>query len=704
MCYICSMISRAAVCNLCEAMCALRVEVDGDRVVDLRGDPDDPLSRGHICPKAFALRDVHDDPDRLRTPVRRGPDGWTKISWDEALDLVAGELARIRGTHGPDAVAVYQGNPVVHSLGATTHGQPFLRMLSTRNRYSATSLDQLPHQIVAHQMYGNQWLLPVPDIDRTDHLLVLGANPFVSNASIMTAPGFGRRVTRLHNRGGRMVVVDPRRTETARHADEHHFIRPGTDAALLFAMVGVILHEGLARPANYVDGLDEVRRTVEPFTPERAAAVTGVAAGTVRRLARDFATARSAACYGRVGVSTQRYGALCHWGIQLLNALTGNLDRAGGTMLTTPAVDPIRSGVLNPGSYGRWTSRVRELPEVGGELPAVTLADEIRTPGPGQVRALFTVAGNPVLSVPGGSALTEALCGLDFMVAVDFYINETTRHANVILPPTEALERDHYDLVFHMLAVRNTARYTPAVFPKPESARHDWQIFAELGRRYHSLVRSGSWIDRLLLRAKPARIVDLGLRFGPYRLSLRRLRRSPNGRDLGALRARLPGRLGTRDRRVRGAPERLVEAADRAATELLDSFDERALLLVGRRQLRGNNSWLHNSVAMVKGRPRHHLLMRPEDMRARGIRDDARVRVRSRSGELVTDARPTSDLMRGVVSLPHGFGHDRPGVQLSTARLVAGASVNDVTDPFAVDETGATAVLNGVPVTVEAAE
>ncbi|GAB3451351.1 molybdopterin oxidoreductase family protein [Streptomonospora sediminis] len=692
--------SRKSVCPLCEAMCALRVDVHDDRIVGLRGDPDDPLSRGHICPKAFALQDVHDDPDRLRTPVRRGPDGWTEISWDDALDLVAEELARIRREHGADAVAVYQGNPVVHSLGSMTHGPAFVRTLATRNRYSATSLDQLPHQIVAHQMYGNQWLLPVPDIDRTDHLLVLGANPVVSNGSIMTAPGFGRRLTELRKRGGRLVVVDPRRTETARRADAHHPIRPGTDAALLFAMAHVILREDLARPAHYIGGIAKVVRAVEPFTPERAAAVTGIAAGDIRRLARAFATAPSAACYGRMGVSTQRYGVLCQWGIQLLNALTGNLDRPGGTLLTAPAIDPIRNGAVDPGSYGRWASRVRGLPEIGGELPAVTLADEIRSPGSGQVRALLTVAGNPVLSVPGGTALAETLPGLDFMAAIDFYINETTRHADVILPPTDALERDHYDLVFHLLAVRNTARYAPALFPKPDTARHDWQIFAELGRRYRSLVRSGAWTDWLMLRTTPARIVDLGLRFGPYRLSLRRLRRSPNGRDLGALRPSLPGRLRTRDRRVRGAPPILVAAADRAATELLDPPDEHELLLVGRRQTRGNNSWLHNTARLVSGRPRHHLLMHPDDMRDRGIPDGGRARVRSRSGELVTDVRATTDLMRGVVSLPHGFGHDRPGVRLSTARRVAGESANDVTDPLDVDETGATAILNGFPVTV----
>ncbi|MEV4805642.1 molybdopterin-dependent oxidoreductase [Nonomuraea sp. NPDC049421] len=692
-------ITRPGRCTLCEAMCALRVTTSGDRVIDIRGDEDDPLSAGHLCPKALALADLHDDPDRLRTPVRRTGDGWREIGWEEAFDLVAGELAGIGRRHGADAVAVYLGNPVTHSLGAMTHAPAFANLLGTRNRFSASSVDQLPHQVVARLLYGNQWLVPVPDIDRTAYFLVFGANPAVSNGSLMTAPGLPRRIRALLARGGKMVLFDPRRTETARLGGEHHFIRPGTDAALILGLVRVILDEGLARPATYVDGLGEVRRALEPFTPERVEAATGVAPGTVRRVAREFAAAPAAACYGRTGVSTQRFGTLCQWGIQLLNIVTSNLDRPGGTMFARPAVDPIATRQIDPGRQGRWRSRVRGLPEFGGELPVAALAEEISTPGAGQVRGLVTVAGNPVLSTPGGPALDEALAGLDFMVSVDFYVNETTRHAHVILPPTGPLERDHYDLIFHLLAVRDTARYVPAVLPKPPGARHDWEIFRELARRYG--IRRGALRAALMLRLRPDRIVDLGLRTGPYRLTLDRLRRLPQGADLGELRPSLPRRLQTPRRRVRTAPPVLLAAARDAVTELLRPPDPGALLLIGRRHLRANNSWMHNSRRLVKGRPRHHLLMHPGDMAARDLGDGDLVTVRSAAGELTVEASASADVMPGTVSLPHGYGHDLPGVRLSVARELPGPSANAVTDPARLDQVSGTAVLNGVPVTVE---
>ncbi|MEU1391203.1 MULTISPECIES: molybdopterin-dependent oxidoreductase [unclassified Nonomuraea] len=698
------MVTRLATCNLCEAMCGLRVDLDGDRITGIRGDEDDPLSAGHLCPKAVALQDVREDPDRLRRPVVRTPDGWREVPWAHAFDLVAARLAGTRIVHGPDAVAVYLGNPVVHSLGALTHAPPFARLLGTRNRYSAASLDQLPHQYVARHLYGSQWLLPVPDIDRTAYFLAFGANPAVSNGSVMSAPGVVRRIRDLRARGGRMVLFDPRRTETARLADEHHFVRPGTDAALILAMVGLIIADGAARPAPYVDGLDRLAPALEAFTPERAAAVTGVPAEVITRIAAEFAAAPTAAAYGRIGVSTQRFGTLCQWGIQLLNLVTGNLDRPGGTLMSRPAVDPVRNRLIDPGHEGRWRSRVRGLPEFGGELPAAALAEEIRTPGEGQVRALVTIAGNPVRSAPGGHELSRALAGLDFMVSLDFYVNETTRHADVILPPTDLLERDHYDLVFNLVAVRDHARYTPAVLPRTPGARHDWEILRELARRYRRLVRAGSLSDRLMLRLPPERIVDLGLRAGPYRLSVARLRRHPHGLDLGPLKPSLPGRLRTPGRRVQAAPPVLLDGLARARAELLAPAAAPAragLLLIGRRHLRDDNSWLHNSARLAKGRPRHHLLMHPDDLRARGLTDGAPVRVRSRSGEVTVEVSASEDVMPGVVSLPHGYGHDRPGVLLSVAATLGGASANDLTDPCLLDELTGTAALNGVPVTVE---
>lgn len=476
--------TRLGVCNLCEAICGLTLTLthgpSGTAVTGVRGNPDDPLSRGHICPKGVAIADVTSDPDRLTRPVRRVGEGadarWEEIGWDEAVGLVVDGLARTRERYGDDAVAVYLGNPNVHSLGAMTHGTALVKALGTRNRFSATSVDQLPHQLVAHWMFGHQLLLPIPDLDRTSYFLVVGGNPMASNGSLMTVPDFPARLRALQARGGRMVVLDPRRTETAEAADEHHFVRPGSDAFVLLAMVRTLIDDGVAVPPELSRGYDDLAAALEPFTAERAERMSGLPAADVRRLARELAAADRAVVYSRMGVSTGAFGSVGVWAVNLLNALTGNLDRVGGAMFTSPAIDVVGSGMISRGHWDKWRSRVRGLPEALGELPVSALAEEIDTPGEGQVRALLTVAGNPVLSTPDGARLERAVEGLDFMAAVDIYVNETTRHADVILPPTTALERDHYDLVFHALAVRNTARFTPAVLPRADHQRHDWQI------------------------------------------------------------------------------------------------------------------------------------------------------------------------------------------------------------------------------------
>ncbi|MGZ8737490.1 MAG: molybdopterin-dependent oxidoreductase, partial [Nocardioides sp.] len=674
------------------------------RVTGVRGNPDDPLSRGHICPKAFALQDVYDDPDRLRRPVRRTASGWQEVSWDEALDLVADRLAATITAHGRDALAIYLGNPNVHSLGSMTHGTAMVKSFRTRNKYSATSVDQLPHQLLAYLLYGHQLLLPVPDIDRTQHLLVLGANPMASNGSLMTVPDFPNRVRELKARGGRLVVLDPRRTETAKVADEHLFVRPGTDAHLLLAMLRTILDEGLETVPSYVDGLDAVRRTVEPFTPERAESATGVAAGDVRRLARELAAAESAAVYGRIGVSVQEFGLVCQWAVQVLNAVTGNLDRPGGTMFTRPAIDAVGRRLIGRGHLGLWRSRVRDLPEFGGELPVATLADEILTPGDGQVKALLTVAGNPVSSTPDGKRLGEAIAGLDFHAAIDFYVNETTRHADVILPPTSALERDHYDLVFHILAVRNTARFTPAVYPKPKGALHDWEIYREVAlRTAHRLGAKRSLRKRIAqqarMRLSPTRTVDLLLRTDASKLSLRKLAAHPDGLDLGPLQPCLPERLQTKDHRIDLAPATVLDDLARLEATVEAPVEAGELRLIGRRHQRDCNSWMHNSERLIKGRARHQLLMHPDDLAARGMDDGSVVEVTSRVGKVQVEVAATDAMMLGVVSLPHGYGHRADGVRLANAVELPGVSINDLTDPERLDVSG-NAVLNGTPVTV----
>jgi anaerobic selenocysteine-containing dehydrogenase len=702
--------TRIGVCNLCEAICGLELTITEGAVTGIRGNDADPLSRGYICPKGVSMADVYNDPDRLRRPVRRVGSGedasWEEISWEEALALVADRLAASIEEHGADSVGVYLGNPNAHSLGFATHGTAFVKSLRTRNRFSASTVDQIPHQFVAWQLFGHQLLLPVPDIDRTKLFLVLGANPMASNGSLMTVPDFPQRVRDLKARGGRMVVLDPRRTETAKVASEHHFVRPGSDAAVLLAMLHVLFEEGLTTPPTYVDHVDRVAELVAGFTPERAESASGVPAETIRRLTREFAAAESAAAYGRMGLSTQGFGSVCQWAVNVLNILTGNFDREGGVLFPEPAVDTVGRRIVGPGHHDVWRSRVRQVPEFAGELPTACLREEIETPGEGRIRSMVTVAGNPVLSTPDGRGLARALDGLDFMVAIDIYLNETTRHADVILPPTTALEREQYDVVFHGFAVRNTARFTPAVFAKPADARHDWEIFGALAERIQAKLGVGLK-DRLATKARlapsPTTIVTGLLKTGG-RTTMKALRKAPEGVDLGPLRPTMPGRLQTADNRIDLAPELVVADLDRVR-EVLDAIDPLGtgeLLLIGRRHQQDCNSWLHNTERLTRGKPRHHLLMHPKDLAERGLQDGSVVRVTSRVGAVDVEVSAVDDMMPGVVSLPHGYGHQVAGTRMRHAATVAGVSINDLTDPERLDVSG-NAALNGVPVTVQPA-
>jgi anaerobic selenocysteine-containing dehydrogenase len=686
-------------------MCGVIIETKGDVITSIKGDPDDPLSRGHICPKAVALQDLHNDPDRLRQPlvrVNKAPGHFEHkpISWDEALDRAAAAIVETVHTHGVDAIGAYFGNPSVHNYGMLTHQSALFRHLRTRNRFSATSVDQLPHHLVALWMYGHKSLLPVPDIDRTDFMLILGANPIASNGSIWTVPDVRKRLKELRARGGAFVVVDPRRTETAELADEHYFIRPGTDAWLLLAMLNTLFAEDavtLGRLAPHCTDPGEIGEFVKPFTPAQAARVTGIDAESIVHLTRQLAAAKRGVCYGRMGLSTQRFGTLCQWAVQVLNILTGHFDEPGGAMFTSPAFEQINN--TGPGGFARHHSRARHLPEFDRELPAAAMADEIMTPGEGQIRLLFTGAGNPVLSTPSGHRLDDALETLDFMISLDPYLNETTRHADIILPPTSALEHDHYDIVFHTLAVRNTARYSPPVFPRPDDALHDWEIFNALGDR----VAPGLGVTPTPLPA-PHEMIDHGLRQGPYgegsdmNLSLQTLKEHPSGIDLGPLRSVCPQRLRTPDQRIVLLPPLIRPELERLLASETEIAAKWPLRLIGRRHVRDNNSWMHNSHRLVKGPSRSALFVHPADATALGLEDGDRARLSSAAGSVSVIVRITDSVMHGVVSLPHGYGHNRSGVQAHLAKGLVGESCNDVTDAAWLDGLSGNAAVNGVGV------
>jgi anaerobic selenocysteine-containing dehydrogenase len=705
-------------CNLCEAMCGLAISVDQGRISEVRADPEDVFSRGHLCPKAFGLKEIHEDPDRLRRPLRRTSHGWEPVGWEAAFEEAADRLGDIRSRHGKDALGLYLGNPVVHGHGIALLAQGFARTLGTRNRFDANSQDANPKLFVCMLMYGDQLSITLPDVDRTDYLLMLGANPAASNGSLMTLGDVRGRLTDIRARGGRIVLLDPRRTETAAWCDEHHFVRPGADAALLLALLHVLFAESLCHRGALLAGTRGLA-TLEPiarrFAPERVSAAVGVPAEVMRRIARELAAARRAVVYGRVGICQNSFGALASWLVEAINVVTGNFDRPGGAMFATPAVDLAPVGRKLIGNHwARWRSRVRGLPEFGGQLPAAVMAEEMETPGRGQIRGFVTIAGNPVLSTPDGERLARALAGLEYMVSIDCYLNETTRHAHLVLPPVHSLERSHYDVIFHALAVRNTAKYCEPVLPAPADGREDWEILYELGMRMGGLRFGQPVLDRLArlawrggLRLSPDRAIDLLLRLGPYGdrfglrrgLSLAKLRRVPHGVDLGPLQPVRARRVLHADGRVDLAPEPLLGDVPRLE-RWLDDHPNGSLVLIGRRHLRTNNSWMHNCRSLAKGPNRATVLLHPSDAERLGIATGALVRVESRVGAVTARAERSVDIMPGVISLPHGYGHASARATLRVAGALDGPNINALTDQALVEPLTGTAVLNGVPVTV----
>ncbi|MEU4693592.1 molybdopterin oxidoreductase family protein [Actinoplanes sp. NPDC023714] len=718
-------------CPLCEAACGLELTVSEDRVVAARGDREHVFSQGFVCPKGATFGQLTGDPDRLRRPlVRRGGEH-VEVTWDEAFAEIETRLGPIIHAYGRDALAVYLGNPNAHTMAGGLYVTPLIKSIASRNVFSASTVDQMPKHVSCGYLFGNPLTIPVPDLDRTDFLLILGANPWESNGSLATAADFPGRLKAIRSRGGRFIVVDPRRTRTAEHADEHLFIKPGTDAYLLFGIVHTLFDEDLVRLRDldgHVSGVDEVRELASAFAPEKITAACGVPAERVRDLARQLAHADRAAVYGRIGTCTVEFGTLTSWLVDVVNVLTGNLDRPGGVMFPQAAHVRVSARAGSRGfSVGRWTSRVRGFPEVKGELPVATLADEIETPGEGQVRALLTVAGNPVLSTPNSGRLDRALAGLEFMVSVDPYLNETTRHADVILPPLEATQKGHFDFSFLGFAVRNFAAYSPPVFPADPGGMDEVDILARLiliatGRGSagvasvhdhllsQALEKSGFASSRELVRGDgPAeRLLDVALRAGPYGdrfgerpggLTLERLLENPHGIDLGPLVPRIPSVLKTPS----GTVELCVPALAAESSRLLDALDRDRdrVVLIGRRHLRSNNSWMHNVPALVKGRDRCTLQVHPSDADRLALTDGDAAQVVSRAGALAARVEVTDRVMPGVVSLPHGWGHDLPGTRLSVASEHPGVNANVLTDELVMDPLSGNSVLNGIPVDIK---
>lgn len=715
-------------CPLCEATCGLSIEVEGENVKNILGDKDNPFSRGYVCPKGRALGALHADPDRLRTPLVKRDGRFVPVSYSEAFAHVDQGLRRVLEEHGRSSIGAYLGNPTVHNPSLYLYTPSFLRAMKSSHIYSASSVDQLPKQYVSALMFGTTSSIALPDIDRTDYLLMLGANPFESNGSLWTVPDLPRRVRDLQTRGGRLVVIDPRRTRTAKHADEHHFIRPGSDALFLFALTRTIFeNEGtrLERYEGLLSGLERVRELAEPFTPEVVSGHCGIAAEDIRRLARELSAAERGVVYGRMGTCTQAFGSLSSWLVDVLNILTGNLDREGGAMFALPAGGSSNTRERRPNERGyrtgRKTSRVRGLPQIMGEFPASCLAEEMETPGAGQLRLLFTIAGNPAVSVPGSDRISRALAGLDFMVSIDMFVNQTTRHADVIFPAISPLEDSHFDYIFQNFMTRNFVQYSPAIFEKPTTQLYEWQVLLGLtqvlGGRGPDIDFEGedervyqAWLqahpidvetpEARTLRG-PDRIIAHVSAAGPYGLDFETLRAKPHGIDLGALKPRLPAMLKTASGQIEMAPPALLNDVPRLRSALEGAPSE--FVLIGRRHMKSNNSWM-NSGRLADGADRTALFMNAADADRLGLEDGGLVRLSSAVGSIGEARVAISDeIMPGVVSLPHGWSSDTmtgPGVQDRTP----GPNVNVLSDPDLYDVPSGNAAFSGVPVQVLVAD
>ena len=695
-------------CHLCEAICGLEITTQGDQILSIKGDKKDPLSHGYICPKATAIADIHTDPDRLRKPVKRVGDKWQEIEWDEAIQLTAKKLVETQTRHGNDSVAFFAGNPGVHNYGNMTHGTLLRKAVKTRNHFSATSLDQLPHQLVSYAMYGHQFYLPIPDIDRTQLMVIFGGNPLASNGSLMTMPDAPKRFKRLQQRDGQLIVIDPRRTETAAIADQHHFVRPGTDAFVLMAIINTLFKQdwlNLGETSASLEGLEIVKKASSDFSLELAEQHSGIPSAEIEALAKQLAETDKAVVYGRMGVSVQEFGALCQWAIQVINILIGAFDNEGGSLLTSPPFAYVNKGQGGAGHFNVFRSRVRNLPEFGGELPSVVLAEEILTPGDGQIKAMVTIAGNPVISSTNANDLDRAFANLDFYVAFDFYINATTRHADIILPPTSPLEHDHYDIAFLRLAVRDTTRYNPAIFEPENGALHDWQAFNAVAEKISEL----KGIEFRPLPA-PDQVVAFGMKQDSKvnnpktgrPITMEEIKAAPHGIDLGALKTGAIARLATNNGHIKMAPDFIIDDLSRLKAKPLIE-DKDSLLLIGRRHIRSNNSWMHNYHRLVKGKPRWQLYMHPDDLARLGIDNESQVTVSSRVGKITTQVIASDEMMPGVVSLPHGWGHNKKGVKMTIAKEQQGVNCNVLTDDQFIDQLSGNAALNGVPVQVSSA-
>ena len=705
-------------CHLCEAMCGLAIEIKDNEVLSISGHEDDIYSKGHICPKGAALKDLHNDPDRLKEPVKRTTHGWQKISWKEAFDLVEQGFKKIRKKYGNNAIATYTGNPTVHNTGTALTLYDTINAINTQNRYASHSLDSVPVFLVNQMMFGHAMMAPIPDIENINYMLIIGANPMASNGSFMSTPNIRGKIKAIKDKGGKVVVIDPRKTETAQKASEHYFIHPEKDVLFLLAIINELTRRNAiaeSRALSFSDHLEELKKIAEPYTAEKVAPVTGISTDQLNHMVDDLLGHSNSIVYGRLGVNIQSYGTLCQWLITSINILLGRLDEKGGLLFTLPAIDYVTL-MAHESKMFRYSSRVKSYQEIVGEFPTATLAEEILTEGKEQVRGFLTIAGNPARSAPNSKMVEKALADLEFMVAVDMYINETTKYADVILPPAVGLETMHYSFVLHMVATRNTTKFSPAPLPITKNQRYDWQIMQELQRRLFS----GNIFKRIKYnlgsRIHPKTKLDLALKTGPYGIwggrlfkkdgiSLKRLEKHVGGVELSPLSAVLPKRLFTKNKHIELVPEIFAKEIIKVKELLSPDADANfPLKLIGRRHLRSNNSWMHNLPMLSGGTRRCTVMIHPDDAAQFHIEDKEMVEVYTELGSIQIEAEITKDIIQGTICIPHGWGHNAKDTALKVAEEQAGSNINELMNHERLDPLSYNMAFNGHPVAIRRVE
>ncbi|GAA4272508.1 molybdopterin oxidoreductase family protein [Aquimarina gracilis] len=695
-------------------MCGLEIKIKDNQVISIEGHKEDIYSKGHICPKGVALKDLHNDPNRLKQPVKKTPDGWQTISWEEAFDTVEREFKKIRKKYGNNAIGTYTGNPTVHNTGTAITLYDTINALNTKNRYASHSLDSVPVFLVNQMMFGHAMMAPIPDIDRLDYMLIIGANPLASNGSFMSTPDIKGKIKNIQQKGGKVVVIDPRKTETADKASEHYFIHPEKDVLLLLSIINELVKRNAvatSKALSLSDHFEELKVMVRPYTIRKVAPITGMSEKQIAHIVDDLTKHPHSIVYGRLGVNTQSYGTLCQWLITSINILLGQLDEKGGLMFTLPAIDYVTL-MAHESKMFRYSSRVKSYKEIVGEFPTATIPDEILTKGKDQIRGFITIAGNPARSAPNSKLMEEALADLEFMLAIDMYINETTQYADIIMPPAVGLETMHYSFVLHMIATRNTAKFSPAPLPISKEQRYDWQIMGELQRRLFN----GNFLQRikssLMSRIHPKTKLDLALKTGPYGiwggrflrkngLSLKRLEKNKEGVELSPLTPVLPRRLFTKNKRIELMPKLFVREMQKVQELLAPQTDNvYPLKLIGRRHLRSNNSWMHNLPVLEGGSRRCTMMIHQEDALACDIQSKETVEVYSEFGSILIEAEITKDIIPGTISIPHGWGHYGEGLEMERAQSNAGANINQLMNHDRLDPLSYNMAFNGHPVAI----